>query len=171
MADRIAVMAGGVLQAFDPPEDLYDRPKTLFVAGFVGNPPMNFVEVEVSQAEGEFRARSDAVDISIPADRGAPAAAYEGKVIMGIRPEDVNLRDEVDTMSGGQEVAGVTGKAVVVEPLGREDLVMVDIAGAEVRILVDKLRGIRVGDNLELAVNTAKVQFFDPATEKSLLWS
>jgi ABC-type sugar transport system ATPase subunit len=171
MADRIAVMAGGVLQAFDPPEDLYDRPKTLFVAGFVGNPPMNFLEVEVSQVEGEYRARSDAADIGIPADRGAAAAAHKGKVILGIRPEDVNLRDEVDTTEAGQHIAGVTGKALVVEPLGREDLVLVDIAGKEVRLLVDKHRQTRVGENLELAVNTAKAQFFDPASEKSLLWS
>lgn len=171
MADRIAVMAAGVLQAFDPPEDLYDRPKTLFVAGFVGNPPMNFLEVEVSQVESEYRARNEAIDIFIPDDRGEPAAAHQGKVIMGVRPEDVNLRDEVDTTAAGRHVAGVAGEALVVEPLGREDLVLVDIAGKEVRLLVDKNRQTRVGDNLELAVNTAKVQFFDPVSEKSLLWS
>ena len=54
MADRIAVMNGGHLQAFDAPDELYDRPKTRFVAGFVGNPPMNFLDVEVSPANGRF---------------------------------------------------------------------------------------------------------------------
>ena len=168
MADRIAVMAGGVLQAFDAPDDLYDRPKTLFVAGFVGNPPMNFVEVTVSQIDGEFRARSDAIDIKVPKDRGEAAAAHEGKILMGIRPEDVSLRGAAGTETKDQAIAG---KVVVVEPLGREDLVLVDIAGEEVRLLVEKDTRTRVGDNLDLAINAERVQFFDPATEKSLLWS
>ncbi len=168
MADRIAVMAGGVLQAFDPPEDLYDRPKTLFVAGFVGNPPMNFLEVEVSRVGGEYRARNDSIDMGVPDDRGEKAAAHKGKVIMGIRPEDVILRSAVDTVPGGQLIAG---EAIIVEPLGREDLVLVKIAGEEVRLLIDKLKRTREGDNLDLVFDAAKIQFFDPASEKSLLWS
>ncbi len=52
MADRIAVMSGGKLQAFDSPEDLYDRPKTIFIAGFVGKPPMNFVNVDMRRDNG-----------------------------------------------------------------------------------------------------------------------
>src|SRR5215207_1587149 len=51
MADRIAIMSSGKLQAFDTPETLYDRPKTLFIAGFIGNPPMNIVDVEVSAVD------------------------------------------------------------------------------------------------------------------------
>ncbi|MDK1027428.1 MAG: ABC transporter ATP-binding protein, partial [Actinomycetota bacterium] len=56
MADRIAVMSKGVLQAYDVPEALYDQPKTLFVAGFVGNPPMNFFDVEITSTNGDFHA-------------------------------------------------------------------------------------------------------------------
>lgn len=167
MADRIAVMANGALQAFDTPEDLYDRPKTLFVAGFVGNPPMNFLEVEVVEVDGQFRARSDSLDIVIPADRGKPAAAHKGKVSMGVRPEDISAVGDSD---GGSAQSG-RGKVLIVEPLGREDLVVVDIDGEEVRLLVGKSEQATPGDNIGLVFNGDKVQFFDPETEMSLLWS
>ncbi len=168
MADRIAVMSKGVLQAYDLPEALYDRPKTLFVAGFVGNPPMNFFDVEIMRVNGDFRARSDAIDLILPHDRGEKAAVADGKVIMGVRPEDVDL---VDDASPPVEGLTLTGEAVVVEPLGREDLVGVSINGADMRVLVDKTRGVSVGDTISLVFNTSRIQFFDPETEASLLWA
>ncbi len=166
MADRIAVMAGGVLQAFDKPDDLYDRPKTLFVAGFVGNPPMNFMDVEVTRDNGVFRARSAAIDLIVPTDRGEAAAATGATVILGLRPEDITLASE---SSGGGRTAA--GEVLAVEPLGREDLVVVQVGTAEVRFLVDNAMGVRIGDNVDLELNTEKVQFFDPDTEQSFLWS
>ena len=65
----------------------------------------------------------------------------------------------------------LTGEAVVVEPLGREDLVGVSINGADMRVLVDKTRGVRVGDTISLVFNTNRTQFFDPETEASLPWA
>ena len=168
MADRIAVMSKGVLQAYDVPEALYDRPKTLFVAAFVGNPPMNFFDVEVMRDNGDFRANSEAIDLVVPDDRGEKAAAADGKVIMGVRPEDIDL---VDDASPAAEGLTLIGEAVVVEPLGREDLVGVSIDGVELRVLVDKTRGVSVGDTITLAFNMSRVQFFDPASEASLLWA
>ena len=159
MADRIAVMSKGVLQAYDVPEALYDRPKTLFVAGFVGNPPMNFFDVEIVQADRDFRAKSGGIDLVIPSDRAEKAAAAKGKVVMGLRPEDVDL---VDDTSPAAEGLTLTGETTVVEPLGREDLVQVSIDDVEMRVLVDKTKGVRVGDNIELAVNTSNIQLFDP---------
>jgi ABC-type sugar transport system ATPase subunit len=168
MADRIAVMSKGVLQAYDVPEALYDRPKTLFVAGFVGNPPMNFFDVDVMRDNGDFRARSDAIDLVVPHDRGEKAAAADGKVIMGIRPEDVDLVDETSPPAEGLTL---TGRIEVVEPLGREDLVGVSINGVDMRVLVDKTRRVGAGDTIALVFDTSTIQFFDPETEQSLLWA
>ncbi len=168
MADRIAVMSKGVLQAYDVPEALYDRPKTLFVAGFVGNPPMNFFDVEIMRTNGDFRAKSGAINLALPRDRGKKAAVAKGKVVMGLRPEDINL---VDDSSPAAEGLTLMGEAVVVEPLGREDLVGVSINDVEMRLLVDKTKGVRIGDTLNLVFNTSKIQFFDPKTEESLLWA
>lgn len=167
MADRIAVMDGGHLQVFDTPEKLYDRPETLFVAGFVGNPPMNLLKVEVSQIDGVIRARNDILDLVVDNERGKAAAAFDGPVIMGIRPEDVTIRHGDDEASARRQTSGI---ASVVEPLGREDLVLVNDDDDEIRLLVDKNSRVHPGDTLNLAFNTEKVQFFDPTTELSLLW-
>ena len=160
MADRIAVMKDGRLQAYCPPDELYDRPRTLFVAGFVGNPPMNFTEVEVVRENGEYHARHAGFDVVVPPERGEKAAG-RGKVIMGIRPEDVSLTDE----------DGIPGEVYVVEPLGRDDLIDVRIGDFHVHLLVDPALGLKIGQNVRLKFNTHKVQFFDPQTEKSLLWA
>ncbi|GMQ84728.1 MAG: ABC transporter ATP-binding protein [Acidimicrobiia bacterium] len=168
MADRIAVMSNGVLQAYDVPATLYDRPKTLFVAGFVGNPPMNFFDVEIMRVNGDFRAKSEAIDLVLPHDRGEKAASADGKVIMGVRPEDVDLADDASPPAEG---VTLIGQVEVVEPLGREDLVGVGINGADMRVLVDKSRGVSVGDTITLVFNTSRIQFFDPETEQSLLWA
>ena len=93
MADRIAVMKDGKLQAYDTPEDLYDQPRTLFIGGFVGNPPMNFVEVEVVGEDGEYHARRESFDVVVPPDRGEKVVG-KGRVILGIRPEDIAITDE-----------------------------------------------------------------------------
>ncbi len=159
MADRIAVMRDGKLQAYCPPDELYDQPRTLFIAGFVGNPPMNFINVEVVQEDGEYHARAEGFDLVVPPERGEKAAG-RGKVIMGVRPEDVCLADD-----------GIPGEIYVVEPLGRDDLLNVRIGEATIHVLADPTLNLRIGDTVRLRFNTHKVQFFDPQTEKSLLWT
>jgi len=159
MADRIAVMKEGRLQAFDTPDDLYDRPRTLFIAGFVGNPPMNFVDVEVVRENGDYHARREGFDVVVPADRGEKTAG-KGRVTLGIRPEDITIAD-----------TGVSGEIYVVEPLGRDDLINVRIGEAGVHVLADPTLDLRMGQHVRLDFNTHKVQFFDPQTEQSLLWT
>ena len=159
MAGRIAVMKEGELQAYDPPDILYDQPRCLFVAGFVGNPPMNFLEVEVSRENGDYHARHDKFDVIVPTDRGEKAAG-KGKVILGIRPEDITIADE-----------GVNSEIYVFEPLGRDDLITAHIGDASVLMLADPTLGLKIGQAVTLGFNTHKVQFFDPETEKSLLWT
>ncbi|MDQ7027701.1 MAG: ATP-binding cassette domain-containing protein [Anaerolineae bacterium] len=161
MADRIAVMSGGHLQAFDSPEELYDRPKTLFVAGFVGNPPMNFVDVEVSQSNGGFVVKTDSISMDVPKERGEKPAAYDGSVILGIRPEDVAITPDGD----------VSGEVFIVEPLGRENLIDVRVGSLSFLILAPSEDGHKIGDNVKIKFDMDQVQFFDPQTEKSLLWT
>ena len=160
MADRIAVMNGGHLQAFDSPDELYDRPKTLFVAGFVGNPPMNFLNVEVSQSNGGFIAETDSIRLTVPAERGASSASYAGAVVMGIRPEDIQIADEGD----------VAGEIFVVEPLGREDLIDVRVGQHSFILLANTESQHQAGERVQLKFDMEQVQFFDPQTERSLLW-
>ena len=161
MADRIAVMSNGHLQAFDTPEDLYDRPKTHFIAGFVGNPPMNFTTVDVSRDNGSFNAQSSVLKLSIPSERGEKAAQQSGSVVLGIRPEDIRV----------SETGDVKGEVFVVEPLGREDMLDVRVGDQSFLVLVETEKHIRAGDTVSLDFNTQKVQFFAPDSGQSLLWN
>jgi ABC-type sugar transport system ATPase subunit len=159
MADRIAVMQEGQLQAYASPEELYDQPRTLFIGGFVGNPPMNFVDVEVSRENGTYHARRENFDVVVPPERGEKASG-KGQVILGIRPEDVVIAEQ-----------GTRGEIYVVEPLGRDDLLDVRIGEAGVHVLADPKLGLKMGETVSLKFNAEKVQFFDPQTEQSLLWN
>jgi len=163
MADRVAVMQGGHLQAYCPPDELYEKPRNLFIASFIGNPPMNFVPVEVSAENGIYHARRDEFDVVVSAERAAKAAAKKN-VIMGIRPEDMSI-----ALAHAHE--GLLGEAYVVEPLGRDDLVDVHIGGASMHALAEPGLKIKIGDPVRLQFNGEKVQFFDPETEDSLLWA
>lgn len=159
MADRIAVMKDGKLQAYAPPGELYDHPRTMFVGGFVGNPPMNFADVEVSRTDGVFHARRSGLDVIVSSDRGEKTSTG-GSVVMGIRPEDMMIADQ-----------GVPGKIFIVEPLGRDHLLTVQIGDIEARVLADPTLGMRAGDTVKLQFNMEKAQFFDPESEQSLLWT
>lgn len=161
MADRIAVMNQGHLEAFDTPEDLYERPRTLFIAGFVGNPPMNFVDVEVTQSGDTYTANNHAFSLGVPAERAQKASQVSGKVTFGIRPEDITIASDSD----------VKGEVYLVEPLGRDDMLDVRLGDTQLVVLADPKDKIRAGDTVALNINTDKVQFFDPSTEKSLIWN
>jgi len=162
MADRVAVMHAGQLQAYSPPNELYDQPSNLFVAGFVGNPPMNLVTVEVATEAGSYHARREGLDLIVSPERGAKAAG-QGPVILGIRPEDVSA-----AQAGVGE--GVLGEVYVVEPLGRDDLLDVRIGEVSIHALADPELNFKIGDPVRLEFDANKVQFFDQGTEQSLLW-
>ncbi len=164
LADRIAVMREGRLQAFATPEELYERPRTLFVAGFIGNPPMNFTQVEVIQQDGQYLAVNPDMRLAVDPDRGSRAAG-RGRVIMGIRPEHI-------TLARDGEPAHLEAEVYLVEPLGRDDLINARV-GKETHLhfLADPALKLRIGDRVRLRVDTSRVQFFDPETEQSLLWS
>ena len=163
MADRVAIMRAGHLQAYCPPAELYEQPRNLFIANFIGNPPMNFVDVTVSAENGNFHARREGFDAPVSSRRGAKAAGRE-HAILGIRPEDMSI-------APAQAGDGILGEAYVVEPLGRDDLVTVHVADAKVLVLADPKLNIRIGDPVRVKFDAEKVQFFDPDTEESLLWA
>jgi ABC-type sugar transport system ATPase subunit len=119
---------------------------------------MNLMKVRVSQVNGEFHARREGLDVVVCAERGVKAAG-KGEVVLGIRPEDVTVSDQ-----------GVPAEVFVVEPLGRDDLIDMRIGDASVHVLVDPALGLKMGQHVKLALDTQQVQFFDPVSERSLLW-
>jgi ABC-type sugar transport system ATPase subunit len=159
VADRIAVMKEGRLQTCASPEDLYNRPHSRFVASIVGDLPMSFIEVEVVCINGAYHVLHPAFDLRVPSGHGEKAAD-RGVITMGVRPEDVEIA-----------VGGIPGDVCGVEPQGRDDLLDVCLGETNIRALVDHAMGFEVGDRVHLDINTAKAQFFDPQSQRSLLWT
>jgi ABC-type sugar transport system ATPase subunit len=165
MASRIAVMNHGILQAYGTPDQLYDHPDTLFVAGFIGAPPMNFLMAAFEEQEDGFHLVSESFDIRIPDEKGTLAKQNSAphRVTMGIRPEDVSIVPESD--------GDLRAEVYVIEPLGREDLVTFHLGDEEVRVLTPAPFQGRVGDLMGLRLEKQRLHLFDPETETSLLRS
>jgi multiple sugar transport system ATP-binding protein len=159
MGDRIAVMRTGVLQQAGSPEELYTRPANVFVAGFVGSPAMNLVPVEVT--DGAFR--QNGFEVRVPSGV-ADALRSRGRVIVGLRPEDL----EHAQGALGEREARLDATVEVVEYLGDEQLLHLDASGTRlVAKLPSEPRG-RLGERVELAVPLAKLRVFDAETEQAL---
>ena len=161
MASRIAVMNYGVLQTYGAPNQLYNHPDTLFVAGFIGAPPMNFLEMRFEERDDGFYLRSEALEIRIPDERGALAKknGVPQRVIMGIRPEDVGVVAERD--------GDLKAEVYLIEPLGREDLVTFRFDAEEIRTLTPAPFDGQIGESICLKLDEAKTHLFNPETEVS----
>jgi multiple sugar transport system ATP-binding protein len=126
MGNRVAVMRDGILQQVDSPQRLYDAPTNLFVASFVGSPPMNLMDATVEQDGGRLVCRIGASAVELPPDLVAERPElqrYAGRdVAVGIRPEDVRE-------ASGWDGARLRGNILLVESLGAEQLVHIEIAG------------------------------------------
>ena len=164
MADRIAVMQEGKLQAYAPPNELYERPRTIFIAGFVGNPPMNLFDAQLTRAGDRYLVKRQGLEIELPPERGSRAGS-KGEVTAGVRPEDITLIPD-----GGASTEGSLAEVFVVEPLGRDNLVDVRIDDLHLFVLADPRQPLKIGDPARLQFDGDKVQLFDPETEYSLLW-
>lgn len=172
MGERVVVMNEGVIQQNDAPRVLYNQPRNLFVAGFLGSPPMNFISGTLKQ-EGEklrFCESADGtIEVAFPAAERAAAREYIGKnVILGIRPEDL----EVATFNRKEgRAAGLGFPAIVdlVEPMGAETNLYLQ-TGAHTLVCrsKDAFDHGEAGHRLQVEMNLAKAHFFDPESTNRL---
>jgi ABC-type sugar transport system ATPase subunit len=141
MGDRIAVMLDGRLEQIGTPDEIYNAPRTLFVAGFLGSPPMNLIDGEI--AEGRFRSGR----LSIP------TMAPPGVVTLAIRPHDMRV-----VAPGTEDV--LQAEVFAMEHLGRESVLIADAGGAKLRVLVPPTFIARVGERLGLMPVEARYLVF-----------
>jgi multiple sugar transport system ATP-binding protein len=159
MGSRIAVMSEGVLMQVGTPQVLYDTPLNRFVAGFIGSPAMNFVEVTVDGSGDAARLVGPADwSIPLPARLRAAAPASGGKLIAGFRPEHLEIGE------GGPEAGAFRARADVVEYLGNEELLHVSAAGQDIVAIVDSEHRVRPGDIVSLVLPLSKLHVFDAET-------
>ncbi|OKO80933.1 sugar ABC transporter ATP-binding protein [Bradyrhizobium sp. NAS80.1] len=150
LADRIVVMNGGHVEQAGEPLELYDRPQSLFVAAFIGSPPMNFFKGAAD--EGRLRLESGE-EFTLPETR----VPVTGRVTLGIRPEHLTLRE-----------TGWPAKVSVVEPTGSETQIMARMKGEVVRVLVSGRTNLRPGDEISLGVDADHLHVFDTESGKRL---
>ncbi|MHB8459825.1 MAG: ABC transporter ATP-binding protein [Candidatus Limnocylindrales bacterium] len=156
MGSRIAVMSEGLLQQVGTPQELYDHPTNRFVAGFIGSPSMNFVDVTVS-GSGDSTTL-DAPDATIPVPdrlRQAVGQMVGRKLVAGFRP------DHLDLGGPSSGVATIHGRADVVEYLGAQELLHVSAAGKDLVAIVNASHRVMPGDDLTLTLPLDKLHLFD----------
>lgn len=160
MADKLVVMQAGRIQQVGGPEEVYLQPANMFVAGFIGSPPMNFIKC--SYQPDAFALEAPALEWPLP-DRYRDAFAGEGldKVVLGIRPEDlvVNLDPEP-----GDALAEV----YVTEPMGKETLLTLELGATMVKAVAPPQIDLGIGDKVGVVFDADAVRLFDPETEKAL---
>ncbi len=143
MGDRIAVMNKGSLQQVDPPISVYDKPANTFVAGFIGNPPVNLIEVTVSGGVP----RVDGQELSLSDTPG------DGPQLLGIRSENIEIT---------AEAPGIEAQVLVAEPLGSHNLLTCSSAGGTIKVSTHPDHKNSVGERVWLRPIPDKTLWYDP---------
>jgi multiple sugar transport system ATP-binding protein len=155
LADRIAVMRAGKILQVEKTAEIYDRPDHVFVASFLGSPPMNMIRGEL-QAD-EQGARFIRGDFSLPVPE---TIAAEGPCTLGMRPEALRLTPPGDT--------GWPGRVRLVEPRGSEVVLTVEASAVELKIVAPSATYPAEGETVGIAVDPASLVFFDGATNRRI---
>jgi len=169
MGDRIAVMCDGIVQQVDTPMGLYTRPANIFVAGFIGTPAMNFVDVTIAKQDGRYVVDAGSFKVVIPESKdGKKFEPYAGKpVVFGVRPEDMFDKALSTLVKPGQEN---TIKAIVdvIEPMGPIVTMYLTIAKHSLVATIDAETKAKEGQELEVVLDMEKTHLFDKETEEAI---
>jgi ABC-type sugar transport system ATPase subunit len=157
LGDRVAVMNRGVIEQVGRPQELYDRPCNRFVASFLGWPPMNLLDGELVERDGQAWFLADDCRLALPPGQ-APQTVNVAEVSLGIRPEDVRLGDGF----------GLTMDVVLVEPLGASALVTLRRHDWQVTAVAADVSRVRMGQTVTVAFDWARAHWFERATGLAL---
>jgi multiple sugar transport system ATP-binding protein len=167
MGDRIAVMNFGVLQQVGPPQELYEKPVNKFVAGFIGSPSMNFVNVKASTEDGRTVLKNSNFELPLPERlRASSEKVVGGELTAGVRPEHF----EIIESGAALRSQGATMRATtdVVEFLGNEELLHLRVGEHDLVAIVNASHRVKPGDVVDLFVPIEKIHLFDAAEGMAL---
>ncbi len=166
MADRIVVMKDGVIHQVDTPENLYEHPNNMFVAGFIGTPRMNFINAKLIRRGENFFAEFENVSLALNSQIGDKLKNFIGKnIILGIRPEDFYCEaDKRDNDTSN--LLNIT--AELSEMMGAEIYVHFMLSGEKLIARIPSREKIKSGQNMNLYINTKKLHIFNPETEEAI---
>src|SRR5213083_1776657 len=164
LGDRVVVMKDGWVQQVGEPLELYNEPANRFVAGFIGSPSMNFVDVKVADANGALWAETQGIRVKVPPIHTSRLVPYKGQEVrMGIRPEDLHP-------ASGSDPREYCFDAVVdvVEPLGSEILLDLRVGNNTIVARVEPTNRVKVHESTRLALTPDRAHFFDLKTELAI---
>jgi multiple sugar transport system ATP-binding protein len=160
LGDKVAVMKDGIIQQFGTPREIYNDPANLFVAGFMGSPPMNFIPLRLQRREGSLVGLLDSADGHCELPLGEVDNELEGRqLVLGIRPEQIQV---------GGAAAGMRAGVQVLEPTGPDTLAFVEINQTKVCVRLAPDAAPRVGEILDLQFAPDKVLLFDAQSGERL---
>jgi ABC-type sugar transport system ATPase subunit len=169
LADTLWVMNGGHVEQSGKPLDIYERPRTKFVAGFLGSPQMNFMDAVITEKEGARFAEGSGIIVAVDEDRFGHALAVGTNVTVGVRPHDF-IPDGVAASSSSTVAA--TLRVEIVEALGFEAFAhgWITEGGPQIvmRLEANQLKEVKVAGNVHVTVDKTRVHLFDAATGISL---
>ena len=155
MADKIAVMSNGLIEQFGSPQEIYDRPASMFVAEFIGSPPMNFLKFAGGLEKGASEIVVQGVKVMVPKVR---EDVVPGEMALGIRPEHIRFDDG----------SKLRGSVYGTEYLGTTQIVAVETADGMIKARVPAEMTLRMGEPVGLSLNTARLSIFDKASGRSI---
>jgi multiple sugar transport system ATP-binding protein len=158
LATRIVVMRAGKIQQIGAPDQVYEKPENLFVAGFLGSPGMNLLNGQLQAAGDAFQFESGSLklDLAAYAFRGQPGAGVE--VVLGIRPENLLIH------AGGK----LQGTVSLIEPMGNHHVVWVDFGGNLLSAVVYGALECRVDEPVNFSIDVARISLFERSSEQRL---
>ena len=166
MATRIAVMNNGVLQQIDSPQNLYERPANMFVAGFIGSPSMNFFDCTLVEADGKMFVDTGTFRLELSPSRADVMRRYKSRpAVFGVRPEDIHSRDYAPA---NIEPAVIQPAVDVVELMGNETFLYLLSGKKQFVARVDPRTHAVTGEKIDMVINMQNTHFFDPKTEMAL---
>lgn len=162
LADRIVVMHGGYIQQQGSPEELFKSPANKFVAGFLGSPPMNFLDADLVEENGTLFAQGAAFKLAIPSAKAKQLGKTSGVVTLGIRPSDLNYDAQAEAS------VALDLQVKVSEYVGAQSVLLCNCGGADVTVELKSETPIALGETLRFAVRPEGIHLFDRTTEKAL---
>ncbi|MBN1799685.1 MAG: sn-glycerol-3-phosphate ABC transporter ATP-binding protein UgpC [Spirochaetales bacterium] len=171
LADRIAVMKDGIIHQFDTPQQLYDNPSNIFVAGFIGSPSMNFIKCKLVKKAKELSVvlenrKGDSFLLPVGKADKSLEKWIDGDVILGIRPE--RIATGFHEQEGNPQIHEIECAVEVLEPTGPDTLVFVNINGGKVTCRVSPHAAKLPGESMKLMIDMSKALLFDPETQNRI---
>jgi multiple sugar transport system ATP-binding protein len=166
MSTRMCIMNQGRLVQSGRPLDVYRNPADTFVARFLGSPPMNLIPAILEANEGGIAARIGVRAVELTGWRPGDVSTHIGqRVVFGIRPEHLH---EPNAFPATGKSANLNCEVQTVEPLGADTILLLTLDGVEIAARVDGESTARIGDRIDIAIETANVHLFDTATTKAI---